>query len=142
MTESIRVIRKVVVKSLVTEKLKDILSNEARGQMDLVEVDFGRFQEHRENYMAQCREKDIKPDYEIMKKMAMEEERFKGTRRQIEQKLSELGNLKMGEEFVHGTVDSPVEVNIGDNWHAAMTGVEVILDDGVVQELRHNKIKF
>ena len=48
MTESIRVIRKVVVKSLVTEKLKDILSNEARGQMDLVEVDFGRFQEHRE----------------------------------------------------------------------------------------------
>jgi len=46
MSDSIRVIRKVIVKSVVTEKLKDILSKEARGQMDLVEVDFGRFQEH------------------------------------------------------------------------------------------------
>lgn len=142
MTETIRVIRKVVVKSLVTEKLKKILSAETRNQMDAVEADFGRFQEHREHYMSQCREKDVKPDYEIMKKMAMEEERFKGTRRQIEQKLTELGKLKMGEEFVHGTVDSPVEVKIGDNWHALMTGVEVILDDGQVQELRQTEIKL
>ena len=142
MSEAIRVIRKVVVKSIVTEKLINILSTETRGQIDSMEGDYVRFQEQRDGYIAQCREKDVKPDYEIMKKMAMEEERFKGTRRQMEQKLAELGQLKLGEEFVHGTVDSPVEVQIGDNWHAVMTGVEVVLDDGVVQQLRKTEVKL
>ena len=50
MSEAIRVIRKVVVKSIVTEKLKGILSTETRGQMDAMEGDYGRFQEHRDGY--------------------------------------------------------------------------------------------
>lgn len=142
MAESLNIIRKVLVKSVVNEKLRTLLEKELVGNLDAVRSDLAGLQKYREDFIAQCRLKDIKPDYDILKKMAMEEERFKNSQAQLEKRIDEVDKLADGEEYTHGTVDSNMAVNVGDNWHSVMTGVEVILADGIVQEIRQRDIQI
>jgi len=141
MSKSINVIRKVVVKSVINDKLKEVLTLENEAGLQNLGMEFQRFGEHRERYIQECRQNDVKPDYEMMKKMAIEEERFKATKAQFEAKLDGIKGLTDGEEYVHGTVDSTVNVEVGSNWHALMTGVEVVLEDGIVKDIVHKDIK-
>jgi hypothetical protein len=138
--ESVQIIRKVVVRSIVDDKLRGLLVKEIDDNESALDRDFARFQEQREVYIKQCREKDIKPDFEILKKMAMEEERYKSQKAQLDSRKKHIDGLENGEEFVHGTVDSPVQVSIGDNWHSVMTGIEVVLEDGTVKEIREREV--
>ncbi len=140
--DSLSVIRKVLVRSLVNPKLKEVLGAELKGNLGNLEQEFGRLQQHREGYLKQCRDQDSKPDYEIMKRMAMEEEKYKSSKAQIEARLKEVSGLADGEEYVHGTVDSTVEVKIGENWHSLMTGMEVVLENGIVKEIRKRDIQI
>lgn len=140
MSENVSVIRKVLVKSVVTKKLKEILTKEVQMNLDNLNADFSRFTEQREMYIKQCREQDVKPDYEIMKKMAIEEEKFKASKAQGEHRMAEINGLAEGVEYTHGTVDSTVSVNVGDNWHSIMTGMEILLDDGIVKEVRKKDV--
>jgi len=142
MAETIDIVRKVLVRSVVNTKLRSVLSAEVDGNLQNLERDFQAFSRHRDAYVNQCREKDVKPDYEVMKRMAMEEEKFRGQKDQWQRQLGEIRGLVDGEEFVHGTVDSLVSVGIGSNWHSVMTGVEVLLEDGVVKEIRHKEVKL
>ncbi len=142
MSGSIDIVRKVLVRSIVNEKLKTILSNEIDNNLQNLEREFQNFSRQREGYLAQCREKDVKPDYEIMKRMAMEDEKFRTQKEQGTRQLQEIRSLQDGQEYVHGTVDSVVKVGTGDNWHSLMTGVDVILEDGIVKEIRNREVKL
>ncbi|PCJ19355.1 MAG: hypothetical protein COB02_08175 [Candidatus Cloacimonadota bacterium] len=140
MAQELNVIRKVLVRSVVTEKLKTVLGQEIEGNLHNLQEDYKRFQAHREGYLAQCKEKDVKPDYELMKKMAIEEEKFNGSRVQLSQKLQEIQSLVLDSEYAHGTVDSPVSIKVGDNWHTQMTGFSVLLEDGIVKDVQEQEI--
>jgi len=139
-TDGFRVIRKVLVRSVVNGKLKEILAAEIQGNLKNLEGEYEKLQGQRQQYLGQCKERDVKPDYDIMKKIAIEEEKYKSSREQFRARLDEVHAMEDGTEYVHGTVDSPVDVNVGDNWHKIMTGIEVLLEDGVVKEIREREI--
>jgi len=54
------------------------------------------------------------------------------------EKLKEVGKLTPGEEVIHGRVESIVELKVGDDWNGVM-GVEVVLEDGKVIEIRQGR---
>ena len=139
-SESFRVIRKVLVRSVVNDKLKELLSSEIEGNLGNLEREYEKLQQQRQQYLGQCKERDVKPDYDIMKKIAIEEEKYKSSREQFNSRLNEVKSMEQWSEYVHGTVDSPVDVAIGDNWHQIMTGIEVLLEDGIVREVREREI--
>lgn len=137
-----RVIRKVLVRSQVNDRLKGLLSKEIEGNLRGLEIEYGKLQGQREQYLGQCREKDVKPDYDIMKKIAIEEEKYKTSRHQLQVRMDEIKSMEDGSEYVHGTVDSPVDVKVGDNWHQIMGGIEVLLEDGIVKEIREREVSL
>ncbi|MCL6479663.1 MAG: YlqD family protein [Peptococcaceae bacterium] len=67
----------------------------------------------------------------------IDEERQKllETRRQLTERLKEIGRLAEGQEIVHGRVESLVDIKVGDHWEKLMS-VEVVLEDGHVVEIR------
>ena len=140
--EGFRVIRKVLVRSHVNERLKGLLSQEVEGNLRGLETEYGKLQGQREQYLGQCREKDVKPDYDIMKKIAIEEEKYRSSRQQLMGRMDEIKSMEEGTEYVHGTVDSPVDVKVGDNWHQVMGGIEVLLEDGIVKEIREREVNL
>ena len=51
-------------------------------------------------------------------------------------KIEEAKKLQLGTEFVQGPLECPVDVGIGDNLYKKVGGAEIIVKDGVIQEIR------
>jgi hypothetical protein len=51
-------------------------------------------------------------------------------------KLDMIGRLELNSEFIQGTVDNFVDVNVGDPLYAKLANPQIIVKDGVVQEIR------
>jgi len=43
--------------------------------------------------------------------------------------------LQMGSYFMQGTVDGFVSVNVGDNLYEKLGGMEIFIEDGIVQDI-------
>ena len=51
-------------------------------------------------------------------------------------KIEEAKKLIIGSEFVQGPLEGPVTVAIGDNLYKKVGGAEIIVKDGIIQEIR------
>jgi hypothetical protein len=51
-------------------------------------------------------------------------------------KIEEAKRLQIGSEFVQGPLEGPVHVSIGDNLYKKVGGAEIIVKDGIIQEIR------
>ena len=51
-------------------------------------------------------------------------------------KIEEAKRLQIGTEFVQGPLEGPVHVSIGDNLYKKVGGAEIIVKDGIIQEIR------
>ena len=72
-----------------------------------------------------------------MVRQQVETERQKRLERksQLLDRLKDVARLEPGAEIVHGTVQGPVRVKVGDDWEKALSA-EVLLEDGVVVAIR------
>ncbi|WP_047151625.1 YlqD family protein [Aneurinibacillus tyrosinisolvens] len=55
---------------------------------------------------------------------------------QISFQLEQIASLPSGSEIHYSTVESYVEIKIGDDWDKLMSETEIVLLDGIVHEIR------
>ena len=65
-----------------------------------------------------------------------EQNRMGASKADLQRKIQEARNLVVGTEFVQGPLEGPVTVTIGDNLYKKVGGAEIIVKDGVIQEIR------
>jgi hypothetical protein len=71
--------------------------------------------------------------------MQTDRSQYVQTRAELEKKIKDASLLPLNSEFTQGTLDGNVEVSVGDNLYEKLGGLEVIVKDGVILELRGNK---
>ncbi len=59
-------------------------------------------------------------------------------REQLIQQLTQIQQMDIGTEVANGTVETSVDVKVGDSWDAIAQGSEIVIKDGVVVEIRQN----
>ncbi|MCY0877285.1 MAG: YlqD family protein [Firmicutes bacterium] len=59
-------------------------------------------------------------------------------REQLIAQLSQIQQLDLDSEVPNGTVETTVEVKVGDAWDQVLQGSEIIVKDGVIVEIRQN----
>ncbi|MHB1685184.1 MAG: YlqD family protein [Bacilli bacterium] len=59
-------------------------------------------------------------------------------REQLIAQLSQIQQMDLNAEVPNGTVETTVDVQIGDSWDAVLLGGEIVVKDGVVVEIRRN----
>lgn len=59
-------------------------------------------------------------------------------REQLIQQLTQIQQMDVGTEVANGTVETSVDVKVGDSWEAIAQGAEIVIKDGIVVELRQN----
>jgi len=127
--------RPVILKNIVTEKFKkqliEDLSNTIK-QID-IRIDQMNFQEKRiiANDKQQSR-KDIARKCEELRK---EKDRQKQIRDDLQRKLDEIPQLEIGSDFISGTYDAPVKIEVGDNIMEKLSYAEIIIEDGIVVKI-------
>ncbi len=130
-----KIIKKVVVKQILTENRKLVLMNDFLSQKKQLEKEIKQleFQLHKklkasknnfeyQNALKSSFHKEIKQRNDKVK--------------MIDFQIVQLDELQIGTEMKEQSIDTLLEVNEGDDWNALMRGTEIIIKDGIVFEIR------
>lgn len=128
--------RPVQVKIVLTEASRLLLVSQYNRQIKQVQNELEQWQFQRKKLLADAQKK-TGDTYKFMTERIAREERIRKEKMEMLQfQVKQVENLPEGSEIYHTTVESSVQVNIGDVWDEIMDGTEIILKDGVVIDIR------
>ena len=129
--------RVVMVKAVVTEAFKENLVKELERAVSNLETQASQMEEKSKSYMEGLRKKGLISQLNTFKRQMQDEKgRQAAARSDLRLKIEEAKKLTLGSEFVQGPLEGPVEVKVGDNLYKKVGGAEVVVKDGVIQEIR------
>ena len=130
----ITVVRPVVVKAIVTEVFKRQYLSELEDTVNRVDAVIAQID-------TQIRrtelERQIAPQARaIRQQLEVERSRQEAARMELAARIKEAEALELQSEFSQGTVESTVELSIGDNFFTRLARAEIVIKDGIVIEVR------
>jgi len=136
MADSVTIKREVILRAIVTEGLKDQLDEEfteAIAQVDarITQLDIGARQ-----YVTELQRTDIQQAMAVRQQIEAEKRRYRQVKDELIQRQRAVGELELGAEVIRGTLEGQAEVAVGDNLQTALRGVEIVVQDDEVVEIR------
>jgi len=130
----ITVVRPVVVKAIVTDTFKRQYLSELEDTVKRVDAVITQID-------TQIRrtelERQITPQSRaIRQQLEVERSRQEAARMELAARTKEAEGLELQSEFSQGTVESTVDLNVGDNFFTRLARAEIVIKDGIVIEIR------
>lgn len=130
------VVRPVVVKAIVTDAFKRQYISELEETVKRLDAVISQIE-------TQIRrtelERQITPQSRAFRQqLEVERSRQEAARLELQARLREAEALELNAEFSQGTVESLVELSVGDNFFTRLARAEVIIKDGIVIEIRED----
>lgn len=123
-----KIIKKVKVKQIITEKSKSLLRKDFNNQKMQLEQEYQQllFEQRK------LQNKRHLSKVEIAERFKREIDQRKEKIQLIDFKLEQLDMLEVGSEIVEGEVDALVEVKVGAHWEEIMNDHSIVIKDGIV----------
>lgn len=136
--ESIELKRVVMVKAIVTEAFKANLIKELERAIGNLDTQVTQMETQGKTYLEDLKKKGLMQKAAAFKQQ-MEEERARqaAAKSDLLMKVEEAKRLVINSEFVQGPLEGPVDVSIGDNLYKKVGGAEILVKDGIIQEIRN-----
>lgn len=125
-SKSVTLKRTVSIKVVVTEKFKDYMNFE-------LENGFKFTRTRLEAIDAQINLPTIQPV--VREKLILEKSQLQESLQDLAQRKASLQGLELNSFFMQGQIDGFVTVNVGDNLYEKLGGMEIVIRDGVVEEI-------
>jgi len=128
------VTRPVLIKAVVTESFKRLYVQDLEDAIKRAETIL-------EQITTQIRrselERQVSPQSRALRQqLEVEHARQEAARAELQMRLREAEALELNTEFTQGTVESLVEVKIGDNLFNKLGRAEILVKDGIILEIR------
>jgi hypothetical protein len=136
-SKSIELKRVVMVKAIVTDAFKGNLITELERAINNMDAEAQQMEVQSKRYMETLKQKNLTSQLAAFKHQ-LEDERAKraAAKTDLLTKIEQAKNLVVGSEFIQGPIEGPVNVALGDNLYKKIGGAEIIVKDGVIQEIR------
>lgn len=135
--KSVELKRIVMVKAIVTEAFKQNLVKELERAIANIDTQLGQMEGQGKSYLEDLKKKGLMQKAAAFKHQFDEERsRQSAAKADLMMKIEEAKRLQIGSEFVQGPLEGPVNVAVGDNLYKKVGGAEIIVKDGIVQEIR------
>lgn len=131
--------RTATIKVIVTEEFKNYLVSELDRAIKNLDNQVQNLEEQGKRLIENLKkqgEKTQKQVSAIVQQINLDKQQETLAKADLQKKIDEAKNLKIGSEFVQGTVNGWVEIKKGDNLYKKLGGIEIILKDGIVQEIK------
>ncbi|MDQ7819847.1 MAG: YlqD family protein [Armatimonadota bacterium] len=130
----ITISRPVVIKAIVTEGFKRTYIQDLEEAIRRVEA----LEQQLDSQIRRAElERTITPQVRALRQqLELERARQEAARAELQMRLREAQQLELNTEFAQGTVESLVEVNVGDNLFTKLGRAEIVVKDGIVVEIR------
>jgi hypothetical protein len=135
--DSIELKRVVMVKAIVTEAFKENLIRELERAIRNLEDQATKIEDQSKAYFENLKQKGMVQRANTFKQQ-LEDERARqiAAKSDLLMKIEDAKNLQLNNEVVQGPLEGPVEVAVGDNLYKKIGGAEIIVKDGIIQEIR------
>ncbi|NQU17910.1 MAG: YlqD family protein [Candidatus Saganbacteria bacterium] len=129
--------RVVMVKAIVTQAFKDNLVRELDRAIKNMDDQVARMESQSKVFLEDLKSKGLMQKAAgIRSQLENERARQGQAKSDLTMKIQEANNLTIGSEFVQGPLEGPVNVAIGDNLYKKVGGAEIIVKDGIIQDIR------
>lgn len=126
--------RPVVIKAVVTESFKRLYIQDLEDAMKRVDA---LVQQIDTQIRRTELERQITPQSRaVRQQLELERARQEATKAELSMRLREAEGLALNSEFPQGTLESLVEVSVGDNLFSKIGRTEIVVKDGIIMEIR------
>lgn len=137
MVKTITLKRTVTIKAIVTEDFKKYLEHELDKAMKDLEKKISDVDAQGSQLISSLRaEGGTEQVSSIEQQMKLEKQQQKNVIDDLIRRKEESRNLELDSLFVQGTIDGFVGVKPGDNLYQKLGGLEIVIKDGIVQEIK------
>jgi esterase/lipase len=119
--KSIELKRVVMVKAVVTQAFKDNLIKELERAVKNLDTQSQQMDFQAKTYMEDLKKKG----------------RLAAAKADLMTKIEEAKKLVLNTEFIQGPLEGPVTVKTGDNLYKKIGAAEILVKDGMIQEIRN-----
>ena len=136
---AIQLQRTVTIKVIVTEEFKNYLVAELDRTMKNLDAQVQRMEEQGKKLIENLKKQGEKTKQQIstiVQQINLDKQQQSIAKVDLAKKAEEAKGLKVGAEFVQGTVNGWVTVEKGDNLYKKIGALELIVKDGVIQEIK------
>jgi len=135
--KAIELKRVVMVKAIVTEAFKQNLVKELERAVANLDAQTTQMEMQSKNYLEDLKKKGLMQKAAAFKhQLDDERSRQAAAKSDLLMKIEESKRLQLNSEFVQGPLEGPVNVSMGDNLYKKVGGAEILVKDGIVQEIR------
>src|SRR6184192_1461331 len=128
--------RQVVLKAIVTDKLKESLIAEVQEAMDEVDDAQKELDMQSRRVMLELQRTDLNRAMAFRQQLDAEKRKHSDLKEELEERLKEYQALEMGTEFVCGVIEGQFDIQVGDNLLHKMSRAEILTEDDIIREIR------
>ena len=128
--------RNVILRSIVTEQLKEQLKEELQSNIDEIDERIQQIDFRTQPYISELQKSNIQQAMAVRQQVNQEKEKQRSMREALLERMKQVEELELGEEVIRGTLESQVEVEEGDNLAEILGGREIVTKDDMVVEIR------
>ena len=144
MVESIQLVRQIAVRAIVTENFKSQVGNEINRNLQQIDAELQQLEFKGKRAIADIEKKgggvmstDTRVQVETIRQQVEQEKvRLLQLKEEMQGQFQALTELPLGSVVTQFTVENPVEVRVGENIFQRLEGGEILVKDGIIQEIR------
>jgi hypothetical protein len=128
--------RQILLKAIVTEKLKQDLHESVVEAIKRVEEEQDELDRQSRRLMLELQRTDLNRAMAFRQQLDAEKRKRDDLKAALQEQMAEYKALTLGEEITRGTLEGDVEVKVGDNLEQKMGQAEIVVEDDLIKEIR------
>ena len=128
--------RQIVLKAIVTPRLKESLIAEVQEAIERVNETQDQLEVQSRRVMLELQRTDLNRAMAFRQQLDTEKRKHSDLKEELDERLKEYQALEMGTEFVRGVIEGQVDVQVGDNLMNKMSRAEILTEDDIIREIR------
>jgi hypothetical protein len=136
--------RQIAVRAIVTENFKSQVGNEINRNIQQIDAELQQLEFKGKRAIAEMEKRaggmptpEVRMQIENLRgQMEAERSRLMQLKDEMQSQSQALVELPLGAVVTQFTVENPVDVRVGENIFQRLEGGEILVKDGVIQEIR------
>ncbi|HEU4754590.1 MAG TPA: YlqD family protein [Armatimonadota bacterium] len=128
--------RQILLKAIVTDKLKEQLLQDVQEAIQRVEESQDELERQSRRLMLELQRTDLNRAMAFRQQLEVEKRKQDDVKAELQEQQKAYQELTLGEEIVRGNLEGEIEVNVGDNLVEKLGQAEILVEDDLIKEIR------
>lgn len=124
-----------MLKVVVTDDFKKRYATQIKGLQNEVNVELEKIKTTEQQFLLKVNNMDYNYVMQVREQLEREKATRESTVKELDERMKEMEAMQPGTVFTQGTLDSFIDLKVGDNLEEKLGKAEIVIKDGVIQSI-------